>query len=412
MNYQILFSMLVIITAFSSYLNYKFFKLPKTIGLTIITLFISLFVMIMLNIFPILFSPINEILSGVNFKETVLNIMLGYLLFAGALHVNVIDLKKNLFPVIYLASIGVLISTILSGFLIWWLSNFIGFKVPFLYCLLFGSLISPTDPIAVLAVFKETKNIPKKIKMRITGEALFNDAAGIILFVLLSTLIISHNDISFKIVSYNIIHEVVGGIVLGWGLSSLVSLILKKVDDKEVTILATLAIASTGYMISQQLHVSAPIAMVISGLVIGSNIRKEKFTRKTIVFLEAFWGLVDDILNSFLFVLIGLEMLTINFYFSIFLVGIIAFFAILVTRFICVSIPTLFVNIKLRKFYWRENILMSWGGMRGGISIALALSITSSASQFIIPLTYAVVILSIVIQGLSFKRVSTKLFPN
>lgn len=411
MNYQILFAMLVIITALASYLNYKIFKLPKTIGLTIITLFISIFVVIMLNIFPVLFTPINKILSGVNFKETVLNVMLGYLLFAGALHVNTLDLKKNLIPVIYLASFGVIISTLLSGILIWWLSNFIGLSVPFLYCLLFGALISPTDPIAVLAVFKEAKSIPKKIKMRITGEALFNDAAGIILFVLLSTIIVNHHNISFKNIGFNIIHEVIGGIIVGWALSSIASLILKNVDDKEVSILVTLAIASTGYVVSQQIHVSAPIAMVISGLVIGGNIKKEKFTQKTIVFLDAFWELIDEILNAFLFVLIGLEMLTINFHLSIILVGIISFIVILMTRFICVSIPTFFINIKLRKFYWRENVLMSWGGMRGGISIALALSITSPAAQFIIPLTYSVVILSIIIQGLSFKWISNKLFP-
>lgn len=198
--------------------------------------------------------------------------------------------------------------------------------------------------------------------MRITGEALFNDAAGIILFVLLSTIIVNHHNISFKNVGFNIIHEVIGGIIVGWALSSIASLILKNVDDKEVSILVTLAIASTGYVVSQQIHVSAPIAMVISGLVIGGNIKKEKFTKKTIVFLDAFWELIDEILNAFLFVLIGLEMLTINFHLSIILVGIISFIVILMTKFICVSIPTLFINIKLRKFYWRENVLMSWGG--------------------------------------------------
>ena len=183
MSYHILFSMLVVISAIASYINYKLLKLPKTIGLTIVTLIISMFVMAMLKIYPTWFIPINQLLGAVDFRETVLNVMLGYLLFAGALHVNAIDLRKNLFPIVCLASFGVITSTVLSGLLVWWLSGLTGFPVSLPYCLLFGALISPTDPIAVLAVLKETKAIPRKIKMRITGEALFNDAAGILLFV-------------------------------------------------------------------------------------------------------------------------------------------------------------------------------------------------------------------------------------
>jgi CPA1 family monovalent cation:H+ antiporter len=412
MSYHILFSMLVVISALASYINYKFLKLPKTIGLTIVTLIISMFVIAMLKVFPDWFTPINHLLGAIDFKETVLNVMLGYLLFAGALHVNAIDLRKNLFPIIYLASFGVLTSTILSGLLIWWVSGLIGFPISLPYCLLFGALISPTDPIAVLAVFKETKAVPKKIKMRITGEALFNDAAGILLFVLLMNIFFNHTGTSAGIIVYNIFHEALGGIIVGWILASTVSLILKNVDDKEVAILVTLAISSAGYVLSQKLEVSAPIAMVIAGLVIGSNMKKGKFTKRTIIALDSFWELIDEVLNAFLFVLIGLEMLTINFHPIVIVTGIIAFIVIFITRYISVSIPTLFLNIKLRKFYWRENLLMSWGGIRGGISIALALSIPSNGSASIISLTYVVVIISILGQGSTFKWLVNKLFPQ
>ena len=352
------------------------------------------------------------LLGAIDFKETVLNVMLGYLLFAGALHVNAIDLRKHFYPIVYLASFGVITSTILSGLFVWWISILINYPIPLPYCFLFGALISPTDPIAVLAVFKTTKSVPKKIKMRITGEALFNDAAGILIFVLLMSVFVHHTGTSTSGITYHLIQEGLGGIIVGWILGAGVSILLKNVDDKEVAILVTLAISSAGFVISQQLGVSAPMAMVIAGLTIGSNMKKGKFTQRTIVALDSFWELIDEVLNAFLFVLIGLEMLTIDFHFIIILAGFLSFIAIFLTRFISVSIPTLFLDIKLRKFYWRENLLMSWGGIRGGISIALALSIPSNGADPIISLTYVVVIISIIGQGASFRWLVEKLFPS
>ena len=411
MTYHILFSMLVVITALASCINHKFLKLPKTIGLTITSIIISIFIILMLKLYPNMFSPINTLLSGIDFRETVLNVMLGYLLFAGALHVNLIELRKNFFPIVYLASLGVIASTIITGLMVWWVTKIINYEISLPFCLLFGALISPTDPIAVLAVFKQTKSIPNQIKMRITGEALFNDAAGILIFVLLTSIFIHHHGASFDNIIIHIFRETAGGIFTGWVLAVIASFVLKKIDDPEVAILVTLAISSAGYLLAQNLEVSAPIAMVIAGLLIGTKMRYRAYKKRTINALDSFWRLIDEVLNAFLFVLIGLEMLTINFKPISILAGICAFVIIILARYISVAIPTLFKNIKLRKFYWRENVLMSWGGIRGGISIALALSIPSENAHPIITLTYIVVIISILIQGTTLKALVNTLFP-
>ncbi|TNF69331.1 MAG: sodium:proton antiporter [Gammaproteobacteria bacterium] len=410
MSYHLLFAVLVVISALSSYINYKLFKLPKSIGMTITTLIISIIVMMFLKLFPSIFTPINNLLSGIDFRKTVLEVMLSYLLFAGALHVNTIDLKKNLLSIVYLASFGVVASTIVTGLLIWWVSGLISYQISLPYCLLFGALISPTDPIAVLGVLKTTKAVPKKIKMRITGEALFNDAAGILIFISLLSVFFYGDEFSITHISLGILHEAVGGIVFGAVIGFLAARLLKNVDDKQVAITITLAVSSAGYILAQNLGVSAPISMVIAGLVIGHHMKKERFKASTIVTLDNFWELIDEILNCFLFVLIGLEMLTITFHIESIILGVLGFIVIFISRYISVSFPNMFRNIRLRRFYWRENVLMTWGGIRGGISIALALSIPDD--EVIVSLTYVVVILSIVFQGASFKWIINKVFPQ
>ncbi|MCF6766792.1 sodium:proton antiporter [Thiotrichales bacterium 19S11-10] len=410
MGYHILFSMLVMISALASYINYRFLKLPKSIGMTLTTLMISVIVMLFLKLFPDIFFPIKTLLSGIDFRQTVLDVMLSYFLFAGALHVNTIDLRKNLLSIVYLASFGVIVSTIVTGFLIWWLSSLINYPIPLHFCLLFGALISPTDPIAVLGVLKTTNAVPKKIKMRITGEALFNDAAGILFFITLVSVFFYGTEFSVVNISVSILHEAFGGVVVGFLLGFLSSRMLRHIEDKQVAILITLAVSSAGYVFAQNLGVSAPISMVIAGLVIGHHMKQERFKPTTIAVIDNFWELVDEILNCFLFVLIGLEMLTIPFHIETIFLGILAFLAVFIARYISVSLPRVGHKIRLRRFYWRENILMTWGGIRGGVSVALALSIPND--QAILALTYVVVILSIVCQGASFKWIINKVFPE
>ncbi|ASK79642.1 sodium:proton antiporter [Paraphotobacterium marinum] len=418
MGYQILFSMLVIISALASFINSKYLKLPKSIGLTLTTLLISLVVLILLKIFPDWFLPVKDLLSGVDFKDIVLNTMLSYLLFAGSLHVNSIDLKQEFFPILKLASLGVVISTLITAILVHYISILLNFPISFPMCLVFGALISPTDPIAVLAVFKTTKSISQSTKTKIIGEALFNDAAGILLFIVLLGIVYSHDSVSLFSLSTTLIQQALGGLLLGFVLGKFVSFFLRMIDDKEVAILFTLALSSSGFILASAIDVSQAITMVIAGLVIGHDMKTKNFAKKTIVSLDSFWELVDEVLNSFLFVLIGLEMLTIDFNIKLICIGILSFIAIFIARYISVSsilinCITFFYNKNLsKKAYWKENLLMSWGGIRGGISIALALMIPENNSNSIITLTYVVVILSIVLQGSTFKWIVTKLYPK
>lgn len=418
MGYQILFSMLVIISALASFINSKYLKLPKSIGLTLTTLLISLVVLILLKIFPDWFLPVKDLLSGVDFKDIVLNTMLSYLLFAGSLHVNSIDLKQEFLPILKLASLGVVISTLITAILVHYISILLNFPISFPMCLVFGALISPTDPIAVLAVFKTTKSISQSTKTKIIGEALFNDAAGILLFIVLLGIVYSHDSVSLFSLSTTLIQQAVGGLLLGFILGKFVSFFLRMIDDKEVAILFTLALSSSGFILASALDVSQAITMVIAGLVIGHDMKTKNFAKKTIVSLDSFWELIDEVLNSFLFVLIGLEMLTIDFNIKLICIGILSFIAIFIARYISVSsilinCITFFYNKNLsKKDYWKESLLMSWGGIRGGISIALALMIPENNSNSLITLTYVVVILSIILQGSSFKWIVTKLYPK
>jgi CPA1 family monovalent cation:H+ antiporter len=412
MNYHALFAMLVTITAIAGYTNHKYLKLPKTIGLTIISIAISLLVMLSLKIIPGLFDPVHDLLSGIDFRKIVLEGMLSYLLFAGALHVNLVDLRKQMLAVISLASIGVLISTFLTAYILWEISNFFSLNISLAYCLIFGAVISPTDPIAVLSVFKLCKTVPTKMKMRITGEALFNDAASILLFVIIVAITLGNGgeDFTFLSVSWDLIHEAVGGIIAGLVFAYVAIWFLSRCDNAEVAILITLAVTSTGFIIASKLGVSAPLAMVIAGIMIGNSLNKTKFSGRTIVALDNFWRLIDEVLNAFLFVLIGLEVLTMNFNYIVIPGGIIAIIVILFSRFISVSVPMLFIERNIKPNYWKENVVMCWGGLRGGISIALALSIPG-APDIIITMTYIVVILSILVQGSTFKALLNKLYP-
>ena len=389
MGYQILFSMLVIISALASFINSKYLKLPKSIGLTLTTLLISLVVLILLKIFPDWFLPVKDLLSGVDFKDIVLNTMLSYLLFAGSLHVNSIDLKQEFFPILKLASLGVIISTLITAVFVHYISILLNFTISFPMCLVFGALISPTDPIAVLAVFKTTKSISQSTKTKIIGEALFNDAAGILLFIVLLGIVYSHDSVSLFSLSTTLLQQALGGLLLGFILGKFVSFFLRMIDDKEVAILFTLALSSSGFILASAIDVSQAITMVIAGLVIGHDMKTKNFAKKTIVSLDSFWELVDEVLNSFLFVLIGLEMLTIDFNIKLICIGILSFIAIFIARYISVSsilinCITFFYNKNLsKKAYWKENLLMSWGGIRGGISIALALMIPENNSNSI-----------------------------
>lgn len=418
MDYHSIFAALVLVTAFATYMNERFLKLPKTIALTVISISISVVINQLRHFMPEVTYPVYKILSSVNFRATVLDVMLGYLLFASSLHINSVTLKKNFLIIIYLASIGVVVSTIITGYTFWYVSGLFTFQLSIINCLIFAALISPTDPIAIMSVFKSTKNVPYNTKARITGESLFNDAVCILILVILKriTLVSSasgHNQI-FYITGFILFREVFGGLCWGWLVGVLTSKILSHTKDEEVTILVTVSAASVGYIIAQKLHFSGPLTMVVAGLIIGASSKKEKFSHETNQALSQFWGAVDGILNAFLFVLIGLEALTIKKEHLTIIMAIISIGIIFIARLLSMLFPYVIYylfNYKRRTFNWREILLLCWGGVRGAISVALALDIDNFPSE-LVAITYFLVIFSILFQGSSFKWVVNKLYPE
>ena len=413
MSYHTIFASIVAVTAMSMFLNEKLLKLPKTIALIIISVSLSFILTQLIVLSPEITHPIHALLSSVDFKTTVLDVMLGYLLFASCIHTNTIALKKYFSMVFYLASAGVVTSTVITGFLFWEISKLAHFSLSLADCLIFGALISPTDPIAVASVFRTTKNVPERIKIKITGESLFNDAASILLLVIL-THIFYINDgshLTIQSVSLIIIQEALGGILWGLVVGYTTSLFLSKSNDSEVSILITLAAASGGYVIASKLHISGVITMVIAGLMVGHLSQSQKFSETTVLSLNKFWDLVDGLLNAFLFVLIGLEMLTITVSYSVILMGTAGIVVVFIARFGSMLLPNMIlVNRKKYPFRWPEVLLLCWGGIRGAISLALALSLTK-LPESLVAITYFIVIFSILIQGSSFKWLVDKVYP-
>ncbi|AIT09942.1 sodium:proton antiporter [Candidatus Francisella endociliophora] len=419
MNEYFLFSLLTVVAASMSYINTKFLKLPKAIGLTILSISFS-------AICASLLSDSNFLvvaLSSFDFKTTVLDGMLSFLLFANALHFNMIDLKKELKAVFGLASIGLLLSAFVTAVLIYGFCWLIGFEFSFGYCLVFGALISPTDPIAVISTLAGNKSIPKKLKTRVVGESLFNDATGIVLFVVLSNIVFfgsggefgtiagDHNINYAWVITKQIVSEAGGGIALGYIFAKVALIFLKTNKDSETSIFVTLAVASMGYVVAHSLHVSGPIAMVVAGLFIGNNFSdSKKSCPDQVEKIDNFWMVIDNMLNSFLFILIGLELTSIPFNISAFWVGLGGIFIVTIARLISISIPITVVDKKLSKSSAKDNLLVAWSGVRGGISLALALSLPDEG-HVIVSITYTVVILSILAQGSTLKIVLNMIYP-
>ncbi|WP_150468114.1 cation:proton antiporter [Francisella sp. SYW-9] len=421
MSEYFLFSLLTVVAALMSYINTKFLKLPKAIGLTILSITFSALCASMLSDTNFLVVA----LSSFDFKKTVLDGMLSFLLFANALHFNMIDLKKELKAVFGLASIGLLLSAITTAVLIYGLCLLVNFNISFGYCLVFGALISPTDPIAVISTLAGNKSIPKHIKTRVVGESLFNDATGIVLFVVLSNIfffgsggefghaINSHSSINTYVwlITKQIATEAGGGIILGYIFAQVALIFLKTNRDSETSIFVTLAVASMGYVIAHSLQVSGPIAMVVAGLFIGNNLSESKKSYpEQVDKVDNFWMVIDNMLNSFLFILIGLELTSIPFNMGAFWVGVAGIFIVTFARLISISIPITVIDKKLTKGSVKDNLLVAWSGVRGGISLALALSLPDEG-HVIVSLTYTVVILSILAQGSTLKVVVNKIYP-
>lgn len=410
MDYFLITTILVFLAAAFGYINVRFLKLPNTIGLMLITILFTLGVFGLSYFDATLLNAEKYIITQIDFRSVLLDIMLSFLLFAGALHTNFEQLKVQRWPVLVFATLGVLVSTFLVGIVMYYVLMLTGLEVNFIYCLLFGALISPTDPIAVLGILKKA-GVPKKLEVKIVGESLFNDGVGVVIFL---TIFQIANSGSGNIEVLDVVKlfglEVIGGILLGVFLGWITYRLLKSIDDYDIEVIITLAAVMAGTAIAHKIHVSAPLAMVTAGLIVGNDtVRGTAMSQVTETYVDKFWELIDILLNTILFVLIGMEMLVIAFEGKYIIAGLLAIPIVLLCRYMSLLLPIKFFEKRLN-FVPKTNLIMTWGGLRGGISIALALGLTNEMHRdLFLVITYVVVIFSILIQGLTVGTLVKKL---
>ncbi|WP_226063631.1 cation:proton antiporter [Kaistella polysaccharea] len=406
------FTTIIILAAAFGYFNKRFLKLPRTIGVMIIALLTSLGIVLAASYFPNLFVQTKEMILSIDFYTVLMEVMLSFLLFAGSIHIKLNDIKSERAPIIAFSTIGVLISTVIVGGLMYWLLQAFDLNIPFINCLLFGALISPTDPIAVLGILKSA-NIPKSLETKISGESLFNDGVAVVLFVAIYEISqVGFANMGLSEIGLLFLKEAGGGILLGTALGSLGTYVLKTIDDYSVEVMVTLAMVMGGYWMASAIHISGPLAMVVAGIFIGNRGREVGMSSITEEYIDKFWEMLDEILNAVLFLLIGLELLVINFENIYILIGIIAIFVVLFARFISVGIP-FFLLKKRVKFEQNSFPILVWGGIRGGISVALALALPRhSSGDMFVAITYIIVLFSIIFQGLTIGSLAKKLTVN
>lgn len=396
----------LVLTALLAYVNLRFIHLPTTIGVMMASLLLSL-ALVGLNLAGVdygLRRYEESLLKSIDFSSVLMQGMLSLLLFAGALHVDLRELKAYRWQVGALAVVSTLLSTLLVGFGVWWVLPWVGLNVPLIYCLLFGALISPTDPIAVMGILR-TAGVPKNLELVIAGESLFNDGVGVVIFSLLLGVLASGQTPTAIQGLELLLHEAGGGLLFGFVLGYVTFRLLKSVDNYQVEVMLTLAAVTGGYALANRLHVSGPLAMVVVGLMIGNGGRALAMSDTTRHYVDLFWELVDEILNAVLFVLIGMEVLLVPFTGQIVVGVIVATAVTLFARGLTVGLP---VNRMPRAFKLPRAAgwVLTWGGLRGGISVALALSLPAGPGHdTVIALTYGVVVFSILVQGLTIGPV-------
>lgn len=404
-------SALIVLAAIFAYLNHRYLKLPSTIGIMLIAIIFSIFARVAgETLFPKMTADLMDLISGIDFTEILMGGMLNFLLFAGAIHVRFSDLREQRLPVLIFSTISVIISTFVIGSTFYHLAPVFNIELPFLYCLLFGSLISPTDPIAVLGILKKAK-VSKSLETKITGESLFNDGVAVVLFVVIFQLTQSPGmEVNIGKISLLLAKEVFGGIALGVALGYTASRAMRAIDDYIVSVLITLSVVMGGYLIARYFHISGPLAMVAAGLLIGNYGKKTAMSDLTKEYLSKFWELIDEVLNAVLFLFIGLELLLIKNFDYYWEISIVAIFVVLFARFISIWIPSLLVPFKPKLSRGTLTMLV-WGGLRGGVSIALVLSVNNPEyKELLLEMTYFVVVFSIFVQGLTVGKVSQKVF--
>jgi monovalent cation:H+ antiporter, CPA1 family len=400
MNLFHIMAILISLAALFSFFNYRYLHLPTAIGLMLIALLTSIGLVLLGPYAYGVKEYAGQLLDAVDFDETLLHGMLSFLLFAGAIHINLADLAKQRWAIAILATASVLGATFIIGYLSYWWFGFLGMNIPFIYCLLFGALISPTDPIAVLGILKSA-GATKSLETKITGESLFNDGVAVVVFLVILSVATGGHDVSAGSIIWLFLQEAVGGVVYGFAIGLLAYWMLKQVDDYSVEVLITLALTMGGYALGEILHLSAPIAIVVAGLLIGNHGRSFAMSDRTREHLDTFWELIDEILNAVLFVLIGMEVLLLAYREEYLYAGILAIPIALFARLVSVGIPIGLMR-RFRSFSPFVVTVLTWGGLRGGISVAMALSLpTGEVRDALVTVTYVVVAFSILVQGLT-----------
>ncbi|UOU99229.1 sodium:proton antiporter [Chryseobacterium daecheongense] len=404
------FSALIVLASIFAYLNYRFLKLPSTIGIMVIAIVVSIFLVSFgETVLPRTFGHLNKLMGSIDFTEVLMGAMLNFLLFAGGIHINIDDLKEQFWPVVIFSTAGVVISTFVVAFGVYYLLPLVGLQLPFIYCMVFGALISPTDPVAVLSILKQA-NVSKALETKVAGESLFNDGMAVVVFTVVMQLAIGNEvDLGVESIIILLMKEAGGGLLLGVVLGWVTSRLMREVDDYIISVLVTLSVVMGGYLIARQMHISGPLTMVAAGLFMGNFNVKFKMKSVTQDYLIKFWELIDEILNAVLFLFIGFELLMIKDLRHFMIPGLVAIVVVLLARFISIWGPTKFMSFKTR-FSPQTMKVLVWGGIRGGVSIALAMSIPKSEySMVILSITYCVVVFSIIVQGLTIAKVAN---PN
>lgn len=404
-------SVLISMSAIFSFINYRYFKMPRTVGLMLFAMLLSLVLIAAAQLGWEIRQPAAELVTRLDFNRLLLQGMLGFLLFAGALHVEANELIEHKWTIFTLATGGVLLSTLLVGLFAWFIFGLLSLNVPLIHCFLFGALISPTDPVAVLGILKEI-GAPKPIETQMAGEALFNDGIGVVVFVVIAGLMTGDRSASWQGALSLFAREALGGIALGLLLGWIAYEMLKRVDDYQVEVIITLGLVMGGYELAHTLHTSGPLAIVTAGLLIGNQGRAFAMSAETRRNLDTFWELLDEILNALLFILIGIEVLALNLSLQHFYAGMALIPAVLIARLLSVGIP--FGAIKKRLPFRDPTVkVLTWGGLRGGIAVALALSFPPGVHRAaILFVTYMIVVFSILVQGLTIRRLFRRWCPE
>ena len=402
-------AVLVCLAALLSYVNARWLELPTTIGLMTMALLLSIVLMVADHHGASVRAPVQGLLDRIDFSRTLMQGLLSFLLFAGALHIELSALRRHRLVIGVLASAGVVVSTAIIGSASYFVLGWLGLGVPLPMCLLFGALISPTDPISVLAILR-TANAPEALETQIAGESLFNDGVAVVVFVALLGFAGGHSPTPLGVVTL-LLREAGGGVLLGLAAGYVFYRLFKSVNDYQVEILLSLALVLGAFALSMKLHVSGPIAIVVAGLFIGNHGRAFAMSETTRENLDKFWELVDEILNAVLFVMIGLEVFLVRIDRSLLIAGASLSVVSVVARYLSVGAP---LSVMRRHILLPRGTvrLLTWGGLRGGISVALALSLpVGPARDVILSVTYFVVVTSVLVQGLTMRRLVQRLMP-